>query len=298
MADIHDTLVKFDIIVGETVTLSPLVRRITAPNPSAFTGPGTNTYIVGHGDDVAVIDPGPNEQSHIDAILKATDGKIRWLIATHTHEDHSPAAKPLQEATGAEMVGVPFHEHHEHLDETFVVDKPIQEGDIFKTKDYSLRTIATPGHVSNHMSFLLEEEMVLFAGDHIMQGATVVIVPPHGGTMWDYFASLDKLKGMGIKWLAPAHGHILNEADKVVTELKAHRQTREDKAKRVLREVKKGKIEELAPLVYPEVEGDLIYGAKVALYAHLQKLVHEGFATRYSEKHWIMGEEIYELVEK
>ena len=298
MADLHTTLVEFDLVIGQPVTLSPLIRRITAPNASDYTGPGTNTYIVGHGDDVAVVDPGPDDASHVAAILAATNSRIRWLVATHTHQDHSPAARPLQLATGAEMVGMPLTiGTREFLDETFTFDRVVADGDRLVTDSYSLKAVYTPGHVSNHMSFLLEQEAVLFAGDHIMQGATVVIASMHGGTMWDYLDSLDKLKGQGIKWLAPAHGHILSDCDQVVTELKTHRLAREQRTLEMLQKLKRGKVDDILPLVYPDIDPNLAAGARVALLAHLHKLVHDGRARSQWQKHWIFGEEIWEIIE-
>lgn len=296
MADIHTTLVHFDLIYDEPVVLSPLVKRITANNPSSFTGPGTNTYLVGT-DRFTVIDPGPNDQAHIDAILKATDGKIDRILATHGHEDHSPAGKPLADATGAEMIGLTVNSELEHLDTTFTPQRDVEDGEVIDAGDYQIKAIYTPGHLKRHVCFLLEQEQMLFAGDHIMQGATVVIIPPHGGTMWEYLESLEKLKGTGIQLLAPAHGHLLSNPDKVFQELYDHRLTRENKALDVLRSQKKGTVEELAPLVYPEVEGDLIKGTHIALWSHLQKLVHDGKAKKHHEKHWIMGEEIWEILE-
>lgn len=295
MADIHTTLVHFDINYGEPVAISPLVRRITANNPSAFTGPGTNTYLVGK-DRFTVIDPGPLDQDHIDAILKATDGKIDRILATHAHEDHSPAAKPLADATGAKMFGLQVNPDTEMLDQTFTPEKTIADGEVIDVGDYQFTAIYTPGHLKQHVCYLLEQEQLLFAGDHIMQGATVVIIPPHGGTMWEYLESLTKLKGRGIDRLAPAHGHVLSDPDKVFQELYDHRMSRERKAIAVLESVKKGTIEQLAPLVYPEIEGDLIKATHFALWSHLQKLVHDGVAKKHHEKHWIMGEEIWEIV--
>jgi len=295
MADIHTTLVHFDLVYDEPVVLSEWVQRITANNPSAFTGPGTNTYIIGK-ERFAVVDPGPNDADHVAAIMKATGGKIDYVLATHAHEDHSPAALPLVETTGAKMIGFRCDAESEHLDKTFAPEKDIQDGEIIDAGDFQLRAIYTPGHLKQHVCYLLEQEKTLFAGDHIMQGATVVIIPPHGGTMWDYLDSLMKLKGKGINWLAPAHGHILSHADQVVQELYDHRMSRERRALEVLTAQKKGTIEELAPMVYPEVEGDLIKGTHFALWSHLQKLVHDGRATKHHEKHWIMGEEIWEIV--
>ncbi len=298
MADLHTTLVHFDIVYDEPVRLSPMVQRITANNPSAFTGQGTNTYLVGH-ERFTVIDPGPDKPEHIDAILKATGGNIDRILATHGHEDHSPAGKPLADATGAKMIGFcPAEEDAEqHLDPTFSPERDVLDGEIIDCGDYQIRAIHTPGHLRRHVCYLLEQEQMLFAGDHIMQGATVVIIPPHGGTMWDYLASLMKLKGQGIQMLAPAHGHLLSDPDKVFQELFDHRMSREAKALAVLKDKRKGTIEELAPFVYPEVEGDLIKGTHIALWSHLQKLVHDGRARKHHEKHWIMGEEIWEIID-
>lgn len=295
MADLHTTLVHFDLIYDEPVVLSPLVRRITANNPSLFTGAGTNTYIVGT-ERFTVVDPGPSDPAHVEAILNATGGKIDRILATHGHEDHSPAGKPLADATGAEMMGFMVSPELEHLDISFAPVRDLQDGEIIDAGEFQIKVIHTPGHLKRHMCFLLEQEQMLFAGDHIMQGATVVIIPPHGGTMWEYLESLQKLKGTGIQLLAPAHGHLLSDPDKVFQELYDHRLAREDKVLQVLETMKKGTLEELAPLVYPEVEGDLIKGTHIALWSHLQKLVHDGKATKHHQKHWIMGEEIWEIV--
>lgn len=295
MADIHTSLVEFDLVYDQPVQISPLVRRVTANNPSVFTGAGTNTYIVGNGP-YTVIDPGPAEDDHVNAILRATDNDISRILVTHLHEDHSPAAKPLAEATGAELLGVETTVESDYLDKTFSADRCLRDGDVVSADDHSLETLFTPGHLRDHNCYLLREEGLLFTGDHIMQGATVVIIPPHGGSMADYLNSLMKLKGIGLKHLAPAHGHILSEPDQVVQELFDHRMSRERKAIEVLTKYRKGTIEELAPFVYPEVQGDLIKGTHIALWSHLQKLVEDGVAQKHHEKHWIMGEEIWEIV--
>ena len=294
MADLHTTLVETELSYGKPVRLSPLVTRITANNPSPFTGPGTNTYIVGR-ERFAVVDPGPNEPEHVQAILKATGGRIDYVVATHNHEDHSPAGKPLADATGATMIGLRPDAALEWIDTTFTPQQSVAEGERIHGDGYTLQAIYTPGHLRDHVCFLLEEEGVLFAGDHIMQGATVIIVPTHGGTMWEYLASLQKLQNRGLQILAPAHGHLLSQPDQVLQELYDHRMSREHKILQVLREQQSGTIEQLAPLVYPEVEGDLIRATHIILGAHLQKLVHDGLATRHHKKHWIVEEEIWEI---
>ncbi len=296
MADLHTTLVEIDLSYGKPVVISPLVRRITANNPSLFTGPGTNTYIVGR-ERFIVIDPGPDDPRHVSAILGATNGQIDVILATHGHEDHSPAAKSLADVTGAKMMGLRPDLSLDYIDKTFAPDVSLQEGDVIEGDGFQLEAIMTPGHLRDHVCFLLKEEGMLFAGDHIMQGATVVIVTHHGGSMGDYLKSLKKLQGRNIQFLAPAHGHLLSSADQVLQELHDHRMSREHKVLNVLKQRQRGTIQELAPLVYPEVEGDMIKATHVILNAHLQKLVEDGVLRRHHKKHWIVDEEIWELVE-
>jgi glyoxylase-like metal-dependent hydrolase (beta-lactamase superfamily II) len=297
MADIHTTLVHHPIEPGEIVSICPLVQRLTANNASPFTGPGTNTYIVGSAEtEFVVIDPGPNEQKHIDAILAATSGNISAILVTHCHDDHSPAALPLKQSTGATLVGLPVLQPSEYLDSTFVPEIILEDGLELEYKGFRLRSIYTPGHLKQHMCFFLEQEKMLFTGDHIMQGATVTIVPPHGGSMTDYLKSLQKLHGQNIEFLAPAHGHILSNAEMVMTELYTHRINRENAILDVLEKVGKGTVKELSPMVYPELIGEITMGAKAMLWAHLQKLVDDGKATRYREKHWLLGDDVWQIV--
>jgi len=300
MADLHSTLIHIDINYGQATRLNPLVERITANNPSPFTGPGTNTYIVSDELCTVVVDPGPNEPEHIAAILAATGNKIDYILATHTHEDHSPAGKPLAQASGAKLIGLACEAMGEHLDDTFKPLHSVSDGERLEFGNFVIQAIYSPGHIKDHVCFLLEGEQMLFAGDHIMQGATVVIVPPHGGTIGDYLRSLTKLSGTGIKVLAPAHGHLLAEPDQVMAELYEHRLKREARVIEVLKSEQRGTVEALAPLVYPEVRGDLIWGTHVALWSHLQKLVEDGVVHRNNDKHWMVGsttaEEIWEWV--
>lgn len=300
MADLHSTLVHVDINYGQATRLSPLVERITANNPSPFTGPGTNTYIVSDEHCTVVIDPGPNDADHIAAILAATEHKIDFIFATHTHEDHSPAGKPLSRATGAKLIGLACDGMGEHLDDTFKPLHSVSDGERIELGGFVLQAIYSPGHIKDHVCFLLESEQMLFAGDHIMQGATVVIVPPHGGTMGDYLRSLTKLSGTGIKLLAPAHGHLLAEPDQVMRELYDHRLKREARVIDVLKSQQRGTVEVLAPFIYPEVSGDLIWGTHIALWSHLQKLEEDGLVQRNNDKHWLVGrttaEEVWEWI--
>jgi glyoxylase-like metal-dependent hydrolase (beta-lactamase superfamily II) len=257
---------------GKTSELSARVRRIIAPNPSVMTGPGTNTYLVGR-EQVAVIDPGPDVRSHIDAILAQGAGRIRWILVTHTHEDHSPAAVALARETGAELWGrVASDELYQ--DQTFSPDVPFTDGAVLATPEFRLRAIHTPGHAENHFCVLLEEEGMLMTGDHIMNGSTVVIIPP-GGDMKDYLDSLQKLKAFPLRHLAPGHGELMPEPVAVIDGIVAHRLQREAKVLRALAATGGGTLDELVLTAYDDVATALHIMAKYSLWAHLIKLARE-----------------------
>ena len=165
-----------ELVPGVPRAISPMVRRILAPNPGVFTGPGTNTYLVGI-DEVVVVDPGPDladDTSHLDAVVACGGDRIRWIVCTHTHPDHSPATAALKERTGAEVLAFRTD------DNLPAVDTEIGDGYVLEGTEFRLRALHTPGHASNHLCFLLEGEQLLFSGDHIMNGSTVVIRPPDG----------------------------------------------------------------------------------------------------------------------
>ena len=280
---------------GEVVQLSPLVRRVTANNPGAMTGAGTNCYLIGRAE-IAVLDPGPADPLHIDAILTAVgDSKLRWIVATHTHPDHSPAAALLAAKTGAEMVGCVLVDDG-HQDRSFQVDSNVRHGDLIKGKDFTLEAIATPGHVANHFCYLLREEGQVFTGDHIMGGSTVVIIPP-SGDMADYLASLERLKEYPIKQLMPGHGDVIEDPIGVVDGLIAHRLRREDKVIRMLRANGEISLVDLTPLVYDDVDESLHQVAQVSLWAHLLKLEKEGRAVKTIEQHWLFGQQRWQWVQ-
>ena len=260
---------------GRISELSARVRRIIAPNPGVMTGPGTNTYLLGH-EQIAVIDPGPADAAHLDAIIAAGDGRIRWIVVTHTHEDHSPAAAPLARATGAELWGFAAPEDF-YQDHSFVPDVPLAENTRLETAEFALRAIHTPGHVSNHYCLLLEEESMLFTGDHIMNGSTVVIIPP-SGDMKDYLDSLEKLKAYPLRHLAPGHGELMPEPVAAVDALIAHRLKREAKVLASLATSGGGTLDELLPIAYDDVPVALHPMAKYSLWAHLLKLGRESRA--------------------
>lgn len=295
MADLHSSIIDVPIEPGKPVRLSQRVLRITAPNGGPMTGPGTNTYLIGD-EDITVIDPGPNIQSHVDAILAAGAGRIRRVIVTHTHPDHSPAAKPIAEATGAQLHGCLLDDDG-HQDLSFEPDVALQHGDVISGADYTLEALFTPGHVGNHFCFYLREERVVFTGDHIMQGATVVIIPP-SGDMLDYINSLKLLNTYAVDHLAPAHGHLMAEAQQVVDELVAHRLRREDKVIAGLQRSPDSTLDQLMDFVYADVDKRLYKIAKLSLWAHLLKLEREGRASKHAEKHWLFDDELWRLNER
>ena len=257
--------------------LSARVRRLVAPNPGPMTGPGTNTYLLGD-DEVVVLDPGPAIDSHIDAILAAGEGRIRYVLCTHTHPDHSPAWHAVAAATGATVVGA-LPGGDDHQDETFTPDLTLAHDAILQTAELTLRALHTPGHVSNHYCFLLEEERMLFAGDHIMNGSTVVIIPP-GGDMQAYIASLKMLLDYPVDIIAPGHGELIDDSRGEIERLVAHRLGRERKVMAGLRQLGEADMDALVAVVYDDVDPSLHPWAKMSMEAHLIKLEREGHVVR------------------
>lgn len=251
-----------------------------------MTGPGTNTYILGDEERI-VLDPGPAMDTHIEAILAAGDGKIHTIICTHTHPDHSPAWKALAEATGAGVIGA-LPEGDDHQDETFAPDELLADGFVLRTKELSLRAVHTPGHVSNHYCFLLVEEGMLFAGDHIMNGSTVVIIPP-GGDMQAYIASLQRLLELPIEAIAPGHGEVIRDSRAEIEGLVEHRLGRERKVVAGLAKTGRAPIDDLVAVVYDDVDPALHPWAKLSLEAHLIKLQREARAVN-DGKAWDLAE--------
>ncbi|WP_119156473.1 MBL fold metallo-hydrolase [Caldimonas tepidiphila] len=270
---------RYALEPGRVVRLSQRVWRVTAPNGSAMTGPGTNTYLLaaGPGQDCAVIDPGPADEAHVEAILAAAPGPVRRIFVTHTHRDHSPAAQSLKARTGAELLGMAAL-HEEWQDLGFVPERPLRHGDrVPLGEGATLRVLHTPGHAANHLCYLLEEERTLFTGDHVMQGSTVVISPPDGD-MGAYLASLEALLGEALDWLAPGHGFLIAEPERALRRLIRHRRTREAKVLRVLEELGGGALDALLPRVYDDVPPALHPVARRSLAAHLLWLEAQGRA--------------------
>lgn len=261
---------------GKIVQLSPLVQRLLAPNPGPFTGPGTNTYIVGQ-SELAVIDPGPEIAAHVDILHDAFAGRIRWILVTHTHRDHSPAAALLKERLGSdvEVIGVPSNHDGMSFDQSFKADRVFEHHHAIKTDEFTLTAIHTPGHASNHLCYFLEEEALLFSGDHLMDGSTVVIAPPDGD-MSHYMQSLSLLFDYPIATIAPAHGNLIAEAHIEVEKTIKHRLNRENKVVGALLSGSGQSISELTPLVYDDVPPFMHPIAQQSLHAHLLKLVKSG----------------------
>jgi glyoxylase-like metal-dependent hydrolase (beta-lactamase superfamily II)/8-oxo-dGTP pyrophosphatase MutT (NUDIX family) len=297
-ADVHA-----EITPGRAVRLSPYVIRVTAPNGGPMTGPGTNSYLLGSGTAWTVIDPGPAIASHLQVLqdtvaAQAPGARIERIVVTHTHRDHSPGAAPLAAATGAPVWGRrPAHPMWQ--DDSFAPQRELVQGERFKCGDSTdaagstgstgatactLRVIHTPGHASNHLCFLLEEEKILFTGDHVMQGSTVVINPPDGD-MVAYLGALQALLAEDLEWLAPGHGFLVAEPHAVIRALMAHRLRREAKAAAALQVVGSASLAALVPRVYDDVPAALHGMAARSLLAHLLKLEHDGRARRQGGGH-------------
>lgn len=263
----------FVLVPGVVKRLDRLVARVIAPNPGFMTGPGTNTYLVGD-SDLAVIDPGPAIDEHVEALLSAGASRIRWILCTHTHVDHSPAAALLKARTGATVLGRPRPEHG-NQDHSFAPDRVLEHGERVELGGVTLRAIHTPGHASNHLCYLLEETKMLFTGDHVMQGSTVVINPPDGD-MRTYLASLELLLTEDIAILAPGHGYLIGSPHKEARRLIAHRLAREAKVVAAILHLGSPTLEEMLPSVYDDVPLRLHPVAARSLEAHLAKLVADG----------------------
>ena len=245
------------------------VRRIVAPNPSMMTGPGTNTYLFGE-DAVAVLDPGPHITSHIETILQKAGAPIRWILATHTHPDHSPAVAPLAEATNAEILGIPAPEGR-HQDKSFSPTRVLADGDVLETAEFKIETVHTPGHASNHVCYRHAATNWLFTGDHVIDGSTVVIDPPDGN-MKHYIESLQRVKALRCDALAPGHGGLIEDPDRVVDWIIDHRLERESKVVAAIAANPNLTTHELVPHVYKDVHPKLYGWAERSLLAHLLKL--------------------------
>lgn len=268
---------------GKVVELSPLVRRITAGNGSVFTGPGTNTYLVGK-EEVTVIDPGPAMQEHIDVITAAAPN-IKQILVTHTHPDHSPGVRLLKEKLDVPAYGM-LTNSSKNQDQTFNPERILDDGEVFQEEEFTIEVVHTPGHASNHLCFILKEEKLIFTGDHIMNGSTVVIGPPDGN-MKQYIQSLEKLKDYDIEKIAPGHGELLENPHEVADWIINHRLEREKKVFQALQEATKGTPDSLVEKVYDDVDSSLFPIAKASLLAHLIKLEEDQLIYSSGEEYFI-----------
>jgi glyoxylase-like metal-dependent hydrolase (beta-lactamase superfamily II) len=301
---------EIEVEAGRVDELSPLIRRVVAPNPNRFTYTGTGTYLIGRGE-VAVIDPGPAIESHVDAIMRALDDgeRVTHLVITHTHSDHSPAAALMKPLTGAVTVGygphgavaeddpddrvvfgdeeadnVTFGEenrdgvHPEAVRETsdvsFVPDVAVRSGDVVAGPGWTLQAVHTPGHTSNHVCYCLLEEDTLFTGDHVMGWSTSVIAPPDGN-LGDYMRSLELLMQRAERRYWPTHGPAIDEPRQLVGAYLAHRRER---SYQILSGLAEGPatIGGLVPRVYADVSKQLWKPAAASMYAHVLQLLEDG----------------------
>ncbi|MBE8220133.1 MAG: MBL fold metallo-hydrolase [Alphaproteobacteria bacterium] len=268
-----------DFEYGACASVSPLIRRVVANNPSPFTYMGTGTYIIGTGE-VAVIDPGPLLPAHVEAILAALapDEKVSHIFITHTHLDHSPAAAPLQARTGAVIYGKPLPSHttegdtmEEDIDDTFTPDHIIEHGQIITHADWTLEALHTPGHLANHICYALHEEKVLFTGDHVMGWATSVVIPPDGN-MRDYMHSLDLLLTRDDEIYLPTHGPAIENPKAFVQAYINHRKSREAQ---IIAQLKVGntQIKAIVKTLYADTDKRLHGAAALSVFAHIEDLV-------------------------
>ncbi|MGN6277462.1 MAG: MBL fold metallo-hydrolase [Sphingomonas sp.] len=273
-----------DFPTGQPIQLEPLVTRVLAPNPSPYTFTGTQTHVVG-ATDLAIIDPGPDDPAHLDALLAAIAGRpVTAIIITHTHRDHSPLSRPLQAATGAPIVGcAPLAlddlgpRADAAFDRDYAPDRILADGEQVAGTGWTLTAVATPGHTSNHLAFALDETKALFSGDHVMGWSTTVISPPDGD-MADYLASLAKLMLRDDRVYYPAHGEQIDRPQRFVRSLIGHRKQREGQILRLLaRGV--GELPAMVDTMYVGIDPRLRPAAERSVLAHLIDLKRRGRAT-------------------
>lgn len=267
---------------GASERLEPLVRRVLAQNPSAFTFTGTQTYIVGTHADVAVIDPGPDEADHLDAIERAIGAaRVVAIVCTHTHRDHSPGAAPLAARTGAPVVGcAPLVLPSEGpradapFDQSYAPDRVLADGETIAGDGWTLTALATPGHTSNHLCYALDPSGALFTGDHVMGWSTTVVAPPDGD-MASYMASMERLYARDDRVYYPAHGPAVAKPRQLVRGMIGHRRQREAQ---ILRHLGGGAqaIPDLVARMYVGLDPRLVAAAGQSVLAHLIDLQRRG----------------------
>ncbi|WP_298396372.1 MBL fold metallo-hydrolase [Sphingobium sp.] len=281
-----------DLPTGLLMPLSPLVARVLAPNPSPFTYTGTQTYVVGV-DAVAIIDPGPNETAHLTALAAGIAGRpVVAILCTHTHRDHSPAARPLSILTGAPVIGcapLTLDDDGPRADAAFDADyrpdRVLGDGDRVTGPGWTLEAVATPGHTSNHLCFALPEENKLFTGDHVMGWSTSVISPPDGD-MTAYMASMQRLLDRDDVLYYPAHGEPIENPQRLVRGMMGHRKQREGQILRFLERNGESAIPDMVAEMYRGVDPGLHRAAGRSVLAHLIDLDGRGLVSRHAAERW------------
>ena len=281
-----------DLPTGTLMRLSPLVARVLAPNPSPFTYTGTQTYVVGV-EDVAVIDPGPNDPAHLAALLDAIDGRpVTAILCTHTHRDHSPAAAPLSARTGAPIIGcapLTLDDDGPRADAAFDAayrpDRVLADGERLGGQGWTLAAVATPGHTSNHLCFALIEETALFTGDHVMGWSTSIVSPPDGD-MTAYMASMQRLLDRDDLIYYPAHGDPVESPRRLVRGMMGHRKQREGQIVRFLERNGASEIPDMVVEMYKGVDPRLHSAAGRSVLAHLIDLDGRGIAAATGDGRW------------
>ncbi|KQW31350.1 MBL fold metallo-hydrolase [Rhizobium sp. Root274] len=276
----------FDPQHGVAVPVAEGVQRLTAPNPSPFTFHGTNTYIIGE-KSVCVIDPGPENDAHFEALMTALEGReVTHIAVSHTHRDHSPLARRLKERTGAIIVAEGPHRPSRPLfegevnpfaessDTDFIPDLALADGQTVEGDGWRLTAVHTPGHTANHSAFALEDTGILFSADHVMAWATSIVAPPDGA-MSDYMASLDRLLARDDRLYLPGHGGPVTEPQGFVRALRTHRLMREQA---VLARIRQGDrlIPDMVKTIYASTDPRLHGAAALSVFAHLEDLVEKG----------------------
>lgn len=281
-----------DLPTGVLMQLTPLVGRVLAPNPSPFTYTGTQTYLVG-GGDVAVIDPGPDEPAHLDALVAAIAGRpVTAILCTHTHRDHSPAARPLRERTGAPVIGcapLTLDDDGPRADAAFdpdyTPDHVLADGERVEGPGWTIEAVATPGHTSNHLCLALPQEQALFTGDHVMGWSTSVISPPDGD-MAAYMRSMQRLLERTDRVYYPAHGDPIETPQRLVRGMMGHRKQREGQILRFLGRHGASRIPDMVAEMYKGVDPRLFGAAGRSVLAHLIDLDGRGIAAPLDDGRW------------
>ncbi len=277
---------RFEPAYGEAVPVAPDVLRLTVNNPGPYTFHGTNSYLIGH-DCLAVIDPGPEDEAHFRALVRAIAGRpVSHIFVSHTHRDHSPLAARLKAETGATVLAEGRHRPARalHIGETnlldasadtaFRPDRAVADGELVAGDGWAIRSVLTPGHAANHAAFALEGSGILFPGDHVMGWATTIVAPPDG-SMADYMASLDRLVERDDRLLLPGHGGPVTAPRTFMRGLKAHRKMRE---RAILERIRKGDrtIAAMVAAIYRDTDPRLHGAAGLSVLAHLEDLVRRG----------------------